>query len=46
MSPVHTKYLVDLTACSISGKYDDKYFKLKLEHEITLQESEKRYGAK
>jgi hypothetical protein len=32
-------------ACSISGKYDDKYFKLKPEHEITLQEREKD-GAK
>jgi hypothetical protein len=28
-------------ACSISGKYDDKYFKLKPEHETTLQEREK-----
>jgi hypothetical protein len=35
------KILGGPAACSISGKYDDKYFKLKPEHEIILQKSEK-----
>jgi hypothetical protein len=40
MSPAQ-KRLGGPAACSISGNYDDKYFKLKPEHEITLQERKK-----
>jgi hypothetical protein len=39
MSPAHTKGLVGPAACSISGKHDDKYFKLKLDMQLSFKEN-------
>jgi hypothetical protein len=44
MSPAHTKGLAGPVACSISGKHDEKYFKLKPDMQLSFTEKRNNYA--